>query len=183
MKSANDAADVYVLYVEPLRAFGDARYKWASETLQQVLPDYFPQRRGTPNAYRSPPYVTARPVVTAHAIRPQDRFLVIATDGLYDELSNQEVVQIVAGHLNERAQQPEQWCYSEKNVATGLVRNALGGRNEYKIAQLLSIPAPKSRRYRDDITVLVVLFGEEHRGRLWQDALKEAPTGGVSPSA
>ncbi|CAK9049970.1 Probable protein phosphatase 2C 73 (AtPP2C73) (AtPPC6, partial [Durusdinium trenchii] len=44
--------------------------------------------------------VTAIPVVTKHHLQPQDKFLIIATDGLWDSLDNQEVIRIVAKFQN-----------------------------------------------------------------------------------
>lgn len=38
--------------------------------------------------------------------------------------------------------------------------NALGGAQREHVAALLSIPPPHSRRYRDDITVNVLLLGD-----------------------
>lgn len=83
--------------------------------------------RNPPSLFKTPPYVTARPVVTHRkmSLPPSDssassqkavRFLVLATDGLWDELrysfycmccsempniacSNDEVVSLVGGHL------------------------------------------------------------------------------------
>ncbi|KAI0761472.1 protein serine/threonine phosphatase 2C [Trametes elegans] len=51
----------------------------------------------------------------------------------------------------------------DENVATHLLRNALGGANSDLTAALLSMRASRSRAYRDDITVIVVFFGEEDR--------------------
>eukprot|EP00440_Ansanella_granifera_P012474 gb/GFBE01013558.1/.p1 GENE.gb/GFBE01013558.1/~~gb/GFBE01013558.1/.p1 ORF type:complete len:380 (+),score=56.54 gb/GFBE01013558.1/:1-1140(+) len=44
--------------------------------------------------------VDAKPVVTSHQLRPQDRFLIIATDGLWDSIGNDEAVRIVAKFLH-----------------------------------------------------------------------------------
>jgi len=44
--------------------------------------------------------VTAVPVVSKHHLQPQDRFLIIATDGLWDSLPNSEVVRVVAKFQN-----------------------------------------------------------------------------------
>eukprot|EP00658_Telonema_sp_P-2_P074291 TRINITY_DN63480_c0_g1_i1.p1 TRINITY_DN63480_c0_g1~~TRINITY_DN63480_c0_g1_i1.p1 ORF type:complete len:343 (+),score=71.93 TRINITY_DN63480_c0_g1_i1:65-1093(+) len=41
-----------------------------------------------------PPYLSCMPEMTAHTIQPSDRFLVIATDGLWSELENHEVISI-----------------------------------------------------------------------------------------
>ncbi|CAH7683169.1 hypothetical protein PPACK8108_LOCUS16534 [Phakopsora pachyrhizi] len=46
------------------------------------------------------------------------------------------------------------FIFEDDNVATHLIRNALGGSSREKVGALLSIPAPHSRRYRDDITLL-----------------------------
>ena len=48
--------------------------------------------------------------------------------------------------------------FQDENLSTHLIRNALGGANQQRVAGLLAIPAPESRRYRDDITVNVILF-------------------------
>jgi pyruvate dehydrogenase phosphatase len=174
-----------MMIIEPLRAFGDARYKWSLDIQRQIIDNYFPQLRILSSVYKTPPYVTARPVITTHKIEANDRFMVIATDGLYDDLSNDEIIEVVAGHLDEKARLTEKWSYEDKNVATSLVRNAFGGLDTHKTAQLLSIPAPRTRNFRDDITILVILFGEPHQARVWQDNLKETatPVKGVSPSA
>lgn len=52
------------------------------------------------------------------------------------------------------------YLMEDKNVATHLIRNALsaGGSKEY-VSTLVSIPSPMSRKYRDDLTVTVVFFG------------------------
>ena len=48
----------------------------------------------------------------------------------------------------------------DKNAATHLVRNALGGKDQDQLSALLTLPSPFSRRYRDDLTVEVIFFGE-----------------------
>lgn len=119
----------------------------------------------------------------------------MATDGLWDQLSNTEVVALVGEYLNRASptgaspvstsvaksslaqttfegtskagtisHTPSKsaqddgpgWAFVDNNVSTHLIRNALGGADEKQLHQLLSIPAPMSRRYRDDLTVTVV---------------------------
>jgi len=188
--------------LEPTRAFGDARYKWPRD-VQEALHKAFMEGnaktlRAVPSMLKTPPYVTARPEVTHRKLslppyanpsaKPKStmRFLVLATDGLWDELSSEEVVALVGGHLAgikgnvPKAQLPEmvrttsgsptvngksseprrstegKWAFVDDNVCTHLIRNALGGADESKLRKLLSIPAPLSRSYRDDITATVV---------------------------
>ncbi|KAG7112653.1 hypothetical protein HYQ45_017198 [Verticillium longisporum] len=159
----------------------------------------------------TPPYVTAEPVVTTTKVNPENGdFLVLATDGLWEMLTNEEVVGLVGKWIETQAsgsssnsqfdstwarifgsgnkpqlpvehakgqdvggqktpirlQQwgispdaPERFVVKDKNVATHLVRNALGGKNEEQVTALLTLPAPFSRRYRDDLTVQVIFFG------------------------
>lgn len=61
------------------------------------------------------------------------------------------------GSINEKSR----YLMEDSNIATYLIRNALsaGGRKEY-VSTLVSIPPPVSRKYRDDLTVTVVFFGD-----------------------
>ncbi|KAF9985623.1 hypothetical protein BGZ65_010330 [Modicella reniformis] len=198
--------------LEPTRSFGDARYKWSKEIQGKVF-QLFPTYRQPYRNYHTPPYVTAKPVVQHHKIQPEDRFLIMATDGLWDKLTSDEVVQLVGDLLDgkighdemildkegirkykqqrrlalqesqlptngreEQTQQEEEegeltppkgpasqvckFTYRDHaNASTHLIRNALGGANDDKLAATLSIPSPMSRGYRDDITV--VFFGQQ----------------------
>lgn len=45
-----------------------------------------------------------------------------------------------------------------------LIRNAFGGADTGRLRRLLSIPAPQSRRFRDDVTVTVVWWEEGQGG-------------------
>ncbi|KAI9339284.1 phosphatase 2C-like domain-containing protein [Obelidium mucronatum] len=161
----------------PTRAFGDARYKWPTRLSEVLLPNV--TNRNPPKNYISPPYVTAKPVVTHYRITPsRDIFLVLATDGLYDELTSQEAVTVVSGFLQHHqvaASPSVEWgtdplqikslaLTKDTNAATCLIRNALGGSNEEKIKKLLGIPAPYSRRFRDDMTVNVLFFDHDNTG-------------------
>jgi pyruvate dehydrogenase phosphatase len=185
--------------LEPTRAFGDAIYKWTLDTQDKLKRSYFGRN---PNKFmRSPPYVTAEPVVTTTKVQPENGdFVVMATDGLWEMLTNEEVVGLVGRWLEHQngtgpspsaeswikswfastkqggqlpvegpeanAQGPtgqrpplrrQQWGIDEKldrfvvedkNVATHLVRNALGGKDSDQLCALLTLPSPLSRRYR-----------------------------------
>jgi pyruvate dehydrogenase phosphatase len=122
--------------------------------LQEILTPHL-KRRIPPN-YISPPYVTALPEVVHYKRDRNDKFLVLACDGLWDDLESETAVKIVKNLVEEKYQ---------GNYATVLMKAAMsgcedGGKLEdlERIRHLLSIPAPKSRRYRDDMTVNVVIF-------------------------
>ncbi|KAF1960315.1 phophatase 2C family protein-like protein [Byssothecium circinans] len=194
--------------LEPSRAFGDAYYKWSLQTNEELKKSYFAR---TPSSLlKTPPYVTAEPIVTTTKVSPeQGDFVVMATDGLWEMLTNEEVVGLVGqwldaqGGPNGQNAQTQSWLKSwfssqqklpveqksspdgqgqrapirqrqwgtkttlnerfvveDKNAATHLVRNALGGKDQDQLSALLSLPSPFSRRYRDDLTVEVIFFGE-----------------------
>lgn len=46
------------------------------------------------------PILSADPSVSVHEIQPDDRFLIFASDGLWEHLSNQEAIDIVQNHPN-----------------------------------------------------------------------------------
>ncbi|KAE8259177.1 hypothetical protein A4X13_0g1182 [Tilletia indica] len=100
--------------LEPTRAFGDARYKWDKGVQERLYETFLPggraAARGPPKLLETPPYVTARPEVEFRKIAPglvgggshperELKFVVMATDGLWDMLENEEVGALVAGHL------------------------------------------------------------------------------------
>jgi pyruvate dehydrogenase phosphatase len=193
--------------LEPSRAFGDAYYKWSLETNQELKKSYF--ARSPSPLLKTPPYVTAEPVITTTKVDPEKGdFVVMATDGLWEMLTNEEVVGLVGSWIDAQANatkgggQTQSWLKSwfssqqslpiekaaesdktgqrapirqqqwgtktslderfvveDKNAATHLVRNALGGKDQDQISALLTLPSPFSRRYRDDLTVEVIFFG------------------------
>lgn len=123
-------------------------------TLQEILTPHL-NRRIPPN-YISPPYITALPEVVCYKRDRNDKFLILACDGLWDDLESETAVKVVKNLIEDNYQ---------GNYATVLMKAAMsgyekGGKLEdlERIRHLLSIPAPKSRRYRDDMTVNVVLF-------------------------
>ena len=125
----------------PLRSFGDVSLKWREDQLRAIGEYILP-------GYRTPPYLTAEPEVTHQQLTNHDKFVVIATDGLWDCLTNEQVVNIVGNMFNQ---------HSDDNIATGLIKQALGG-DDYSVYNLIKLRPPESRDYRDDITTIVVTF-------------------------
>lgn len=187
--------------LEPTRAFGDASYKWTKEIADKLRQSFFGRTQSP--LLKTPPYVTAEPVVTTTKVQPEKGdFLVLATDGLWEMLTNEEVVGLVGKWLETQTDtgtgtvstsqfnsvwnrifgasqknglpveqgkestggdgqktpiRLRQWGISkdddrfvvkDSNVATHLIRNALGGKNEEMVSALLTLPSPYSRRYR-----------------------------------
>lgn len=152
----------------PLRAFGNAWLKWNVDTIKRCFsllygPDV---SRLIPMFYHSPPYLTAQPEVTHYHLPLSGfKFLILATDGLWDLISNEDAVEVVENYLRTRGRNDivNRTAVKESdvtcdNAATALVRHALGGENNDKLMSMLSLPFPQVRMYRDDITALVITF-------------------------
>lgn len=87
--------------LEPSRAFGDARYKWAKDMQAKVYNQFF--GRQSPANLKTPPYVTAEPIITTHEVSPsKNDFMVMASDGLYEMLSNEEIVGLVVKWMESK---------------------------------------------------------------------------------
>ncbi|CAF1685316.1 unnamed protein product, partial [Adineta ricciae] len=82
----------------PFRAFGDVRFKWPANYLREYLQPYYKKGDALPQFYLSPPYLTVKPEITKHKLTKKDKFLVLATDGVWDLLSPERVVQLIFNH-------------------------------------------------------------------------------------
>ena len=154
----------------PLRAFGDFHFKWGKIQQQEILNEW----GLTPiSESLTPPYLTAEPELTSYQLKPSDKFLILATDGLWDALSdNQQAVEIVRDNIQRHSPNVnitykeqmdaenlgKKYPYDLANCASVLIREALGGEDSVSVCTSLSIPFPETRNYRDDITVIVVHF-------------------------
>ena len=142
----------------PFRTFGDVDFKWEKKYLEGIVPVW-------PD-YRTPPYITAEPVISQHKLQKGDGFIILASDGLWERISNENAVKIVAKTLEEAKawsltslfrKTTNQCC--RQNAATKLLWSSLGGTEE-TVTNLLNLNPGYSRMFRDDITVIVVFFKE-----------------------
>ncbi|CAA7056995.1 unnamed protein product [Microthlaspi erraticum] len=93
------------------------------------------------------PILSGEPSITVHDLQPDDLFLIFASDGLWEQLSNQEAVEIVQNH-------------PRNGIAKRLVKAALheaAKKREMRYSDLNKIERGVRRHFHDDITV-VVLF-------------------------
>ncbi|TAQ84318.1 hypothetical protein B7494_g7352 [Chlorociboria aeruginascens] len=179
--------DKRVLGMMVSRAFGDCRWKWPLEMQKVMVRKFYGIPPLTPTYdFRTPPYLTAEPVVTSTKIDPtKPSFLIMATDGMWFTLSNEQSVDLVGRWVESQLAlkkniEPEpkyepfdfgqywkgvNWRFVDErgtiqdgNAAVHLIRNCLGGNHHEMIAGQLAFNAPSSRRVRDDITVQVVFF-------------------------
>ncbi|KAJ0771115.1 putative protein-serine/threonine phosphatase [Helianthus annuus] len=90
--------------------------------------------------------MSAEPSILIHKLRPQDLFIVFASDGLWEQLSDDAVVEIV--HKNPR-----------NGIAKRLIRAAIevaAKKREMRYDDIMRIEKGVRRHFHDDITVVVV---------------------------
>ena len=147
--------------LQPLRAFGDIQYKWDKITHSHILNQVYGGPIVPPSLYKTPPYLTAKPVITHHHLQKKDKFLILATDGLWDVLSSEQAVTMVGQFVDNLNQKIKDETILEQNAATHLIRQAIGGNDHQFVAQMLLVPDQYRRMWRDDITVTVVFFNSD----------------------
>ncbi|MBA0590340.1 probable protein phosphatase 2C 46 [Gossypium raimondii] len=94
------------------------------------------------------PILSSEPSVSMHELQPHDQFLIFASDGLWEHLSNQGAVDIVQNH-------------PRNGSARRLVKVALqeaAKKREMRYSDLKKIDRGVRRHFHDDITVIVVFL-------------------------
>jgi len=130
-------------YLQPARGIGDGVYK--RPIYNQVL-----NKRKSP---WNPPYTTAEPEVKIQKLTPSDQFIVLATDGLWDFFSNEEVVQFVSSYLKEGGNASTRMI--AEVLGTALIKRKQESTPE-ALQQLVSLPGTLRRKIYDDTTVVIV---------------------------
>ncbi|KAJ7944616.1 putative Protein phosphatase 2c [Quillaja saponaria] len=137
------------------RAFGAGflkQPKWNDALLEMFRNEYI----GTD------PYISCSPSLRHHRLCPRDQFLILSSDGLYQYLSNQEVVSHVESFMEKFPDgDPAQHLIEEL-----LLRAAKKAGMDFH--ELLDIPQGDRRKYHDDVTVMVISL----EGRIWKSSGK-----------
>ncbi|KAG8634102.1 protein phosphatase 2C 29 [Manihot esculenta] len=108
------------------------------------------------------PYISCIPSLCHHQLCPRDLFLVLSSDGLYQYLTNQEVVSHIESFMEK---------FPDGDPAQHLIEELLSraakkaGMDFHK---LLDIPQGDRRKYHDDVTVMVISL----EGRIWKSSGK-----------
>ncbi|KAH8497197.1 hypothetical protein H0E87_019771 [Populus deltoides] len=127
--------------IQVSRSIGDAYLKRAEYNREPLLAKF-----RLPEPFNTP-ILKAEPTILVQKLYPEDQFLIFASDGLWEHLSNQEAVDFV--HSCPR-----------NGVARKLVKAALreaAKKREMRYSDLKKIDRGVRRHFHDDITV-VVLF-------------------------
>ncbi|KAL5739706.1 hypothetical protein ACOSP7_028600 [Xanthoceras sorbifolium] len=135
--------------IQVSRSIGDAYLKRPEFSLDPSFPRFHlsePIRR---------PVLTAEPSIYSRILQPNDKFLIFASDGLWEHLTNQEAAEIV--YNNPRA-----------GVAKRLLTTALSvaaRKRELRYDDLKKVEKGVRRFFHDDITVVVIFIDHELLGK------------------
>lgn len=94
------------------------------------------------------PILSSEPSISVSTVHPDDQFIIFASDGLWEQISNQDAVNIVQN--NHR-----------KGIARRLVKAAIvqaAKKREMRYSDLMNIGRDVRRHFHDDITVTVLFF-------------------------
>ncbi|KAI8556467.1 hypothetical protein RHMOL_Rhmol05G0255100 [Rhododendron molle] len=130
--------------IQVSRSIGDAYLKKAEFNREPLLAKF---RLSEPF---SKPILSPEPSIFIHKLNPKDQFLIFASDGLWEHLSNQEAVDIVNN------------C-PRSGIAKRLVKAALrvaAKKREMRYTDLKKIDRGVRRHFHDDITVVVVFLDQ-----------------------
>ncbi|KAE8712757.1 Protein phosphatase 2C 29 [Hibiscus syriacus] len=108
------------------------------------------------------PYLSCSPSLRHHRLCPRDQFLILSSDGLYQYLSNQEVVSLVESFMEK---------FPDGDPAQHLIEEVLmhaAKKAGMDFHELLDIPTGDRRKYHDDVTVMVISL----EGRIWKSSGK-----------
>ena len=88
--------------LQPTRSFGDFRLKMREFNFHN-----YNEEKGyrLPIPIYSGPYITAIPDITVHELGPEDRYLILGTDGLWDNFSRRRTASLIDEQLMPLAQQ------------------------------------------------------------------------------
>ncbi|KAG0469278.1 hypothetical protein HPP92_018606 [Vanilla planifolia] len=141
-------------YLKVTRAFGAGflkQRKWNDALLEMFRIDYV----------GSSPYLTCKPSLYHLKLSQRDRFLILSSDGLYQYLTNEEVVAEVELFLS---------ITPEGDPAQHLVEEVLfraAKKAGMDFHELLEIPQGDRRRYHDDVSIIVISL----EGRIWRSCM------------
>ncbi|XP_009405829.2 probable protein phosphatase 2C 38 [Musa acuminata AAA Group] len=128
--------------IQVSRSIGDAYLKNAEFNREPLL-----SRFRLPEPIEKP-ILTAEPSIVTHKLCPEDQFLIFASDGLWEHLTNEEAVDMI--HNTPRS-----------GIARRLVKAAIqeaARKREMRYSDLEKMDRGTRRHFHDDITVIVLFL-------------------------
>lgn len=135
--------------IQVSRSIGDAYLKKPEFSLDPSFPRFH-----LPEPIRRP-VLTAEPSVCTRVLRPNDKFLIFASDGLWEHVTNQEAAEIV--YNNPRTGIARRLLKAALNVAAR--------KREMRYDDLKKVEKGVRRFFHDDITVVVIFIDHELLGK------------------
>jgi pyruvate dehydrogenase phosphatase len=136
--------------LQPTKSFGDFYLK------EESLGFDFDRQRTfvNPAHKKSFPYITAEPDITVFSRSTNDQLIVLGSDGLWDELNEQQVATTAIEAFN-RGATPEE--ISHKLIEVALAQAAESAK--LRVDDLKRLPQGRDRRsLHDDISVVVLVL-------------------------
>ncbi|KAJ1423270.1 hypothetical protein SESBI_12476 [Sesbania bispinosa] len=133
--------------IQVSRSIGDAYLKRPEFSFDPSFPRFH-----LPEPIRRP-VLTAEPSICSRVLQPNDKFIIFASDGLWEHMTNQEAVEIV--YNNPRT-----------GIARRLIKAALNEaarKREMRYKDLQKVEKGIRRFFHDDITVVVIFIDHELR--------------------
>ncbi|XP_013616348.1 PREDICTED: probable protein phosphatase 2C 68 [Brassica oleracea var. oleracea] len=131
--------------IQVSRSIGDAYLKRPEFSLDPSFPKFHLTER------LQRPVLSAEPCVYTRVLQTSDKFVIFASDGLWEQMSNQQAVEIVNKH-------------PRPGIARRLVRRAMSiaaKKREMRYDDLKKVERGVRRFFHDDITVVVVFVDSE----------------------
>ena len=145
--------------IQVSRSIGDAYLKRPEMCNPAICP--FPLRR---------PVMSAVPSIRTRRLRPGDQFLIFASDGLWEQLTDEAAVDMVSRS-------------PRKGVAMRLVRAAqleAARKKDIKYESIAAIEKGRRRRFHDDITVVVLFLDNRSSSKGSAPGAQAQSSGGVA---
>ncbi|XP_020210191.1 probable protein phosphatase 2C 4 [Cajanus cajan] len=104
------------------------------------------------------PYITCSPSLHHHKLSPNDKFLILSSDGLYQYFTNEEAAAKVESFIT---------MFPDRDPAQLLIEEALtraAKKAGIEFHELLDIPQGERRHYHDDISIVIISL----EGKIWQ---------------
>ncbi|XP_075511385.1 putative protein phosphatase 2C 43 [Primulina tabacum] len=131
--------------IQVSRSIGDAYLKRSEFALDPSFPRFHlpePLRR---------PVLRADPAISTRDLRRDDKFVIFASDGLWEHLTNQEAVEIVHNHPRPGV---------ARRLLVSALRKAAKTR-EMPYNEIKKLDPGVRRHFHDDITVIVIFIDHE----------------------
>ncbi|KAJ7976003.1 Phosphatase 2C family protein [Quillaja saponaria] len=134
--------------IQVSRSIGDAYLKRPEFSLDPSFPRFhLPEPIGRP-------VLTSEPSVCTRVLQPTDKFLIFASDGLWEHMTNQEAAEIVYNNPRTGA--------AKRLLTAALIEAARKREMRYK--DLKNVEKGIRRFFHDDITIVVVFIDHELLG-------------------